>query len=259
MPESCDHIQRLPAPLAKRYNPTIEARRFHKRPMRAMILAAGRGERMGQLTARVPKPLLTVAGKPMIVRHVERLRDAGVVELVINLAYRGEQIRALLGDGRLFGVKIEYSPEPNGALETGGGIAAALKLLGTGPFVVVNSDIWTDFDFSVLGAPKGDAHLVLVPNPAHNRSGDFSFRDGKIVGNGGATATFAGIGVYRQALFATTRRPKFALAPLLREAVALGRVTAELYRGLWLDVGTPKRLMIANELAATQQFSEKPV
>ncbi len=220
--------------------------------MRAMIMAAGRGERMRHLTEHVPKPLISIAGKPMIIHHIERLRDAGLNELVINIAYRGEQIRAHLGSGRAFGVKIEYSQEPPDALETGGGIAAALKLLGNGPFVVVNSDIWTDFDFSMLSAPAGDAHLVLVPNPPHNPNGDFSLRNGEIIHGGGEMATFAGIGAYRPSLFRTPHPPRFALAPLLQVAARSGRVSAELYQGQWLDVGTPERLTIANQFAALQ-------
>jgi MurNAc alpha-1-phosphate uridylyltransferase len=220
--------------------------------MRAMILAAGRGERMGHLTARVPKPLITIAGKAMIVHHLERLRSAGVTEFVINLAYRGAQIRAHLGGGEKFGVHIEYSQEPEGALETGGGIAAALALLGDGAFIVVNSDIWTDFDFATLRPPAGDAHLVLVPNPAHNPSGDFRLIGHKIVPNGGEKSTFSGIGVYLPRLFQTQRQARFALAPVLREAARGGRVSAELYEGRWIDVGTPERLKMAKQAAATR-------
>lgn len=222
--------------------------------MRAMILAAGRGERMGHLTEHVPKPLIEIAGKAMIVHHIERLRAAGVTEFVVNLAYRGDQIRAHLGNGEAFDVRIQFSVEPEGALETGGGIAAALKLLGPEPFIVVNSDVWSDFDCSTLHPPAGDAHLVLVPNPTHNARGDFRFDRGKIVQEGGCMATFAGIGVYRPELFRQPHPLRFALAPLLHEAAARGRVSAELYAGGWIDVGTPERLKMAKSFAATQQL-----
>jgi MurNAc alpha-1-phosphate uridylyltransferase len=227
--------------------------------MRAMILAAGRGKRMRKLTDHVPKPLIEIAGKALIVHQIERLCAAGITELVINLAYRGEQIRARLGDGRKFGAHIEYSEEPADALETGGGIAAALNLLGDEPFAVVNCDAWTDFDFSSLRAPEGEAHLVLVPNPPHHRDGDFYLLDGNVVTAGGEKATFAGIAAYRPSLFRAPRPPRFALAPLLHEAVRHGTVSAELYRGLWIDVGTPERLNLAKSFAAMHHFTQSPV
>lgn len=221
--------------------------------MRALILAAGRGKRMGHLTAERPKPLITIAGKAMIVHHIERLRAVGITEIVINLAYRGDQIRALLDNGQAYGVTIAYSAEPDLALDTGGGIYRALHLLGDEAFAVVNSDVWTDFDFSTLRAPAGDAHLVLVPNPPHNRDGDFTLVDSKITIAGGPRATFAGIGVYRAALFESSAHPsRFALAPLLRAAAARGRASGELFRGAWIDVGTEERLKLAKDIAAAQ-------
>lgn len=221
--------------------------------MRALILAAGRGKRMGHLTAERPKPLITIAGKAMIVHHIERLRAVGITEIVINLAYRGDQIRALLDNGQAYGVTIAYSAEPDLALDTGGGIYRALHLLGDEAFAVVNSDVWTDFDFSTLRAPAGDAHLVLVPNPPHNRDGDFTLVDGKITIAGGPRATFAGIGVYRAALFEASQPSRFALAPLLRAAAARERVSGELFRGTWIDVGTEERLNLAKQFAAPRQ------
>jgi len=215
-----------------------------------MILAAGRGERMGALTDRIPKPLLEIAGKTLIDTVIERLVASGITELVVNIAYRGEQIRQHLGDGRGLGARIEYSVEPDGALETGGGIVAALDLLGPAPFITVNSDVWTDFDFAGLGEPAGSAHLVLVPNPDHNRTGDFRLMDGKIVEIGGIMLTFSGIAVYRPELFAGRKARRFPLAPVLHEAARAGQVSGQLYRGRWLDVGTPERLALAERYAS---------
>ena len=227
--------------------------------MHAMILAAGRGERMGQLTRSVPKPLITIAGKALIVHQIERLRDAGFSRLVINLAYRGAQIRAHLGTGQRLGVSIEYSEEPNGALDTGGGIARALDLLGAEPFIVVNCDIWSGFDFSTLKAPAGQAHLVLVPNPEHNPDGDFCLSDGKVLPGCSPKLTFAGIGVYQAELFNDGHPSRYPLAPILNAAAAQGLVSGELFRGAWLDVGTPARLNNAKLDAAMRQNTNKPV
>jgi len=209
-----------------------------------MILAAGRGERMRPLTDRTPKPLLPVAGKPLIVWHLERLARAGCRRIVINIAHLGEHIEALLGDGDAWGLEIRYSSEPPGALETAGGIAQALPLLGDEPFLVVNGDIYCDFDFATLPAlGAGDlAHLVLVDNPAHHRQGDFAL-DSNRVANDGQRLTFAGIGVYRPQLFAAIAAGERAkLAPLLTQAIDAGRVSGQMHRGRWVDVGTPERL-----------------
>lgn len=224
-----------------------------------MILAAGRGERMGQLTRDLPKPLIAIAGKALIVHQIERLRDAGFTDLVINLAYRGDQIRAHLGTGEKFGVAIEYSTEAHGALDTGGGIAAAVTLLGPDPFLVVNCDVWTNFDFSILSAPAGQAHLVLVPNPTHNPAGDFCLSAGKIVIRSQPKLTFAGIGVYRPELFSGDHPQRFPLAPLLLAAASRGAVSAELYPGEWLDVGTVARLNKAKDVAAMRHLTDKSV
>lgn len=211
--------------------------------MKAMILAAGRGERMRPLTDRVPKPLLEVAGKPLIQYHIEALREAGFAELVVNHAHLGEQIVARLGDGSAFGVRIDYSPEPPGALETGGGIRQALRLLGTDAFVVVNGDIWTDYPYRQLyREPEGLAHLVLVDNPRHHRDGDFQLNGGRVSAEGNSRLTFSGIGLYRPELFAGTPQGRFPLAPLLRTAMEAGRVSGERYRGRWMDIGTVQRL-----------------
>lgn len=219
--------------------------------MKAMILAAGRGERMRPLTDHTPKPLLEAGGRPLIVWHLERLARAGLREIVINHAHLGAQIEAALGDGARWGLAITYSPEPEGALETAGGIANALPLLGhDAPFLVINGDTWCDWDLAQalqLPAQNHLAHLVLVPNPSHHPRGDFVL-NGREVGAdlliGGAQArTFSGIGIYRPQLFAGIERGQPAkLAPLLRAAMAAGQVSGELHGGRWVDVGTPQRL-----------------
>jgi MurNAc alpha-1-phosphate uridylyltransferase len=210
-----------------------------------MILAAGRGERMRPLTDRTPKPLLPVAGKPLIVWHLERLARAGFRDIVINHAHLGDQIEALLDDGSAWGLSIRYSEEPPGALETAGGIANALHLLGDAPFLVINGDIWCDLDLAALPALAAHdlAHLVLVPNPPHHPHGDFVLNKGRVCAEGLSRHTFAGIGLYRPALFAGIERGKPAkLAPLLRGAMVNSRVSGQLHSGRWEDVGTPERL-----------------
>jgi MurNAc alpha-1-phosphate uridylyltransferase len=201
---------------------------------------------MRPLTDRTPKPLLPVGGHPLIVWHLERLAAAGIREVVINHAHLGDQIESLLGDGEAWGVGIRYSEEPAGALETAGGIANALPLLGDDPFLVVNGDIFCDWDVAraATGLASGElAHLVLVPNAPHHPLGDFSFEGGKVGADGTPKYTFAGIGIYRPELFAgIARGQRAALAPLLREAMAAGRVSGELHAGRWHDVGTPECL-----------------
>lgn len=216
--------------------------------MRAMILAAGRGERMRPLTDHTPKPLLQAGGKPLIVWHIERLVAAGISHLVINHAHLGLQIEQALGDGSRYGARIRYSDEGS-ALETAGGIAYALPLLGNEPFAVVNGDIWCDYDFGRLhqhaaALRDGDdlAHLVLVDNPAHNPKGDFGLSADRITDHP-PRLTFSGIGIYKPALFKNIPRgTKAALAPLLREQIAPGRVSGEHHPGRWMDIGTPERL-----------------
>lgn len=214
---------------------------------RAMILAAGRGERMRPLTDTLPKPLLRVQGRSLIERHVERLARAGVESIVVNLAWLGTMIRDALGDGQRFGVKIRYSEETPHALETAGGIFRALPLLGPEPFLVVNGDVLTDYPFARLALDDGlDAHLVLVPNPPHHPRGDFGLENGAAVAVALDPFTFSGIAVYRPEFFAGCRDGTFPLKPLLVRAMAAGRCSAEVYRGVWEDVGTPERLQALN-------------
>jgi MurNAc alpha-1-phosphate uridylyltransferase len=220
--------------------------------MKVMILAAGRGERMRPLTDFTPKPLLPAGGKPLIVWHLERLARAGFREVVINHAHLGAQLEGALGDGSRWGLSIAYSPEPEGALETAGGIANALPLLGLEePFLVINGDIWCDWDVSQAANVLNSgnlAHLVLVPNPPHHPQGDFALRGRDVTadaasGGGAQSYTFSGIGVYRPQIFAGIRRGQAAkLAPLLRAAMVERLVSGELHAGRWIDVGTPQRL-----------------
>ena len=226
--------------------------------MKAMILAAGRGERMRPLTDHTPKPLLMAGGKPLIVWHLERLATCGFREIVINHAHLGAQIEAALGDGSRFGLTIRYSAEPPGALETAGGIAQALPLLGDEAFLVVNGDVWCDWDFRrALQLGEQQAHLVFVDNPPQHANGDFCL-DGDIVryakDAAGSTFTYAGTGVFSPAFFADV--PPGAvmkLRPLLDAGIARGIISGEHHAGRWVDVGTPERL---TELDA--QLKAKP-
>lgn len=216
-------------------------------PMRVMILAAGRGERMRPLTDRVPKPLLAVGGKPLIVHLIEGLKGGGLTDIVINVAHLAPLLEAELGDGAALGVRISYSREPDGPLETGGGIHRALPLLSD-PFVVVNGDIWTDYPFGRLPRElTGKAHLVLVDNRPHHPAGDFALMGNRVVADGAVRLTYSGIGVYRPALFAHAKPGRFPLAPLLREAMTASAVSGEHYRGRWEDVGTPERLQALDQ------------
>lgn len=210
--------------------------------MKAMILAAGLGTRMRPLTEHTPKPLLRVGGKTLIEWHIDKLRAAGIIDLVINTAWLGEQIEAALGDGGRHGVRIQWSREGT-PLETAGGIARALPLLGDAPFVVVNGDIWSDYDYSLLREPADLAHLVLVDNPMHHPDGDFGldFR-GRVHDNGDQRLTFTGIGLYQPQLFHDLPDEPARLAPLLRQAITTQSVTGEHFRGRWWDIGTPERL-----------------
>jgi len=227
--------------------------------MKALIFAAGLGERMRPLTDTTPKPLLEVAGKPLIAWHLEKLAAIGVREVVVNISWLADRFPQVLGDGSHWGLRITYSHEGPLPLETGGGMHHALPLLsddGNAPFLAINGDIWTDYDLARLPRePAGDAHLVLVDNPQHNPRGDFALTaSGHIASDGDERLTFAGIGVYRSTLFDGWRDvigdapsvdalpPRFRLTPLLRAAMAGGRVTGEHHRGRWTDVGTPARL-----------------
>jgi MurNAc alpha-1-phosphate uridylyltransferase len=214
--------------------------------MRAMILAAGRGERMRPLTDTCPKPLLPAGGKPLIVWHLEALAEAGIRDIVINHAHLGDRIEAALGDGSPFGVNLRYSPEPPGALETAGGIRHALPLLGDAPFLVVNGDIWCDWDLARaqrIDLGNSLAHIVLVDNPPHHPEGDFSLLGDRIDNGPSRRLTFTGIGVYAPALFADLpdNTPHKLRYPL-RAAADAGRLKGEYHGGRWEDIGTPERL-----------------
>lgn len=220
--------------------------------MKAMILAAGKGERLRPLTLHTPKPLVRAGGVPLIQYHVRALARAGFAELVINHAWLGQQIEDYLGDGTRFGVRIQYSAEGE-PLETGGGIFRALPLLGDEPFLVVNGDIWTDCDFALLRRPlKGLAHLLLVDNPGHNSRGDFTLENGQVrdACEGDSSLTYSGMAVLHPQLFAGCSAGAFKLAPLLRAAMAEGRVSGEHFHGRWVDVGTHERLAEVEQLLA---------
>ncbi|WP_133511050.1 N-acetylmuramate alpha-1-phosphate uridylyltransferase MurU [Candidatus Thiosymbion oneisti] len=216
--------------------------------MQAMILAAGRGERMRPLTDHTPKPLLPAGGKPLIVHHIERLVVAGLRKIVINHAHLGHRIEAALGDGSRWGAELRYSPEVR-TLETGGGIFKALPLLGRGPFLVVNGDIWTDLEFVRLRLSDGLlAHLVLVDNPPHHLEGDFALANGRLSTQDTPRYTYSGIGIYHPDLFRGCSGGAFPLAPLLRAAMERGLVSGEHYAGRWLDIGTPERLQALDRM-----------
>jgi N-acetyl-alpha-D-muramate 1-phosphate uridylyltransferase len=219
-----------------------------------MLLAAGRGERLRPITDTLPKPLVGIAGKPLIVYHLEALARAEIRDVVINLSWLGEKIRSTLGDGSRYGLRIAYSEEGPVPLETGGGIHRALPLLGPAPFLVVNSDVWTDMDFSrVPTLEEGtDARLLLAPNPPHHPRGDFGLEGDFVVEREAGRFTYTGIGVYRPEFFAGRAPGKFPLLPLLERAIAARRLRGEVYRGEWLDIGSPERLawLDARERAA---------
>lgn len=220
--------------------------------MKAMILAAGLGTRMRPLTLTTPKPLLPVAGKPLIQYHIERLVAAGITELVINHAWLGEQLEQQLGNGSEFGAHITWSAEGE-PLETGGGIFRALPWLSSDnePFVLLNGDLFTNYPLARLAdltlQEQDRAHLVLVPNPEHNPQGDFALETNRVLARGQTAYTFSGLSVLSPALFAGCEAGRFALAPLLREAMADGAVSGELFRGYWRDIGTPERLREVSE------------
>jgi MurNAc alpha-1-phosphate uridylyltransferase len=219
-----------------------------------MLLAAGRGERLRPITDTLPKPLVEIAGKPLIVYHLEALSRAEVRDVVVNLSWLGEKIRATLGDGSRYGLHITYSDEGPVPLETGGGIHRALPLLGSDPFLVVNSDVWTDIDFSRVPILEedADARLLLAPNPPQHPRGDFGLEGDFVVEREADRFTYTGIGVYRPELFAGCAPGKSPLLPLLKLAIAARRLRGEVYRGEWLDLGSPDRLawLDARERAA---------
>ncbi|OQR33810.1 mannose-1-phosphate guanylyltransferase [Pseudomonas sp. Bc-h] len=221
--------------------------------MKAMILAAGKGERLRPLTLHTPKPLVRAGGVPLIEYHLRALQVAGFTDVVINHAWLGQQIEDYLGDGQRLGLNIRYSPEGE-PLETGGGIFRALPLLGDEPFLVVNGDIWTNCDFTALNAPiKGLAHLVLVDNPLHHPAGDFALVGGEVRDDANLPRlTYSGIAVLHPQLFAGCSDGAFKLAPLLRDAMAKGLVTGEHFTGRWVDVGTHERLAEVEQILAVQ-------
>jgi MurNAc alpha-1-phosphate uridylyltransferase len=217
--------------------------------VKAIVLAAGRGERLRPITDTTPKPLVPVGGKPLIVYHLEALARAGIRDVVVNLSWLPDRIRTSLRDGADYGVKITYSDEGPVPLETGGGIFNALHLLGPGPFLVVNGDTWTDIDFAALQAgvdrdtASGSlARLVLVPNPVQHPRGDFGLEGDAVVERASDRFTYSGVGVYWPGLFAESVPGRFPLLPLFKRAIAAGRLRGQLHRGEWCDVGTPQRL-----------------
>jgi len=220
--------------------------------VKAMLLAAGRGERMGALTSSQPKPLLDIEGERLIERQLRMLADAGVTEIVINLSYHGAAIREHVGERTRWGQRVRYSEEGEPPLETGGGIIAALPLLGPDPFVVVNSDIYTDFDFSELRFAHGSSLLVLVPNPAHHPQGDFGLDRSGHVTRAAPLLTFSGISLLSPALFDGFGRERQPLRPILEAAIDLGEVRGLFFEGVWQDVGTPERLAAVRALARRQ-------
>ena len=222
--------------------------------MRAMILAAGHGTRMKPLTDHTPKPLLKVGDKPLIVWHIEKLKKAGIENIIINIAWLGDQIPKALGDGSQFGVNLEYSDEQkDGALETAGGIIKALPFFSGEPFLVVNGDIWCDYEFSNTNPLKAEklAHLVLVNNPEHNPEGDFALSNTVVKLKGNNKHTFSGIGYYHPDLFKELPQGKRPLAPSLREAMDKNNVSGEHFAGDWRDIGTPERLEELDKLLNT--------
>lgn len=211
--------------------------------MKCMLLAAGLGERLRPITDKIPKPLVKIAGKPLIEYHLENLKSAGFKEVVINLSHLGEMIEQHLGDGARFNLQIEYSHEGSKPLETAGGIIHALPLLGNAPFLVLNADIWCDHSLSFASLPKDKlAHIVLIDNPAHNEKGDFVYEFGKVYNSGKHHLTFSGMGIYHPKFFKECTTGKLALAPILRNAIDQELVSAEYFTGKWFDIGTQDRL-----------------
>ena len=211
--------------------------------MIAMILAAGRGERLRPLTETTPKALVEVRGRSLLERHLDRLAAAGFETVVVNLGWLGDRIAERIGSGHAYGLTVIYSPEGDNVLETGGGIHRALPLLGPDPFLVINADIYTDVPLPPAGLGDTDAgHLVLVPRPAHKERGDFDIRDGRICESADAAYTFTGVAVYRPEFFSGCKPGRFPLAPMLKAAARAGQLAGSVYEGTWEDVGTPQRL-----------------
>ena len=227
--------------------------------MRAMILAAGRGERMRPLTDSAPKPLLPVGGKALIEYHIEALAKAGAQDIVINLAWKGSMLRDSLGDGTRFAVRLHYSDEGAEALETGGGVFNALPLLGADPFIVVSGDIWTDYPLQKLfDRPHGadTAHFIMVPNPSFHPRGDFSLQDGRISEAHAPRYTYANIGVFTAEFFAECEPGCFPLVPIMRRWIREGRVSGELYEGEWRNIGTPAQLAALDGILREKRIAD---
>lgn len=217
--------------------------------MKAMILAAGRGERLRPLTDSMPKPLLKIDDESLIEYHLNKLAQAGIKEVIINIAWLGEKIQQTLGHGEKYNLNIQYSDEGEQALETAGGIIKALPLLGDEPFLIINGDIFTDYDFKQLVNLKlnAEAHLVMVENPDHNTKGDFALSNGYLNNSGESLYTYSGIGIYRREFFEGYAEGMRALAPILKEKIAQQKISGELYNQAWTDVGTLERLQQLNK------------
>jgi N-acetyl-alpha-D-muramate 1-phosphate uridylyltransferase len=215
---------------------------------KVMLLAAGRGVRLRPITDTTPKPLVKINGKTLIEYHLENCAHAGYTDIVINLAHLGHKIKQYLGDGSRWGVKLSYSPEPEGGLETGGGIVNALPLLGNEPFITINADIYSQFNLALLpNALKHMAHLILVNNPNHNVYGDFNLNEAGLIDGQKPSYTFSGIACYHPSLFNALSPGRFSVVPIIRENAAKNQVTGELYQGDWFDIGTKERLAEANK------------
>ncbi len=215
-----------------------------------MILAAGRGQRLAPLTDTLPKPLVEIGGTTLIERHVQRLSAAGIRDIVINVSHLGTLIEARLGDGHTYGVRIAYSREGDNPLETGGGIARALPLLGDEAFLVVNADVWTDCPLHFEQPPAGAAHLVLIPNPLHHPAGDFNLKGDRVTRGAPRPYTYAGIGMFTPSLFTGHESSHFPLAPLLFTLSDAGQLSGEIHHGRWFDIGTLERLRMARAAVA---------
>lgn len=220
-----------------------------------MLLAAGRGERLRPLTDHTAKPLIKARNKPLIEYHLENLCSAGIVEVIINTCWQAEKIVALIGDGSQFGLEVKYSHEPQ-ALETAGGIANALELLGHDPFLVISADTWSDLDLTLIRKPKQTlAHLLLVNNPSHNPAGDFDLKDGLLVKTPDSTLTYSGIGIFEPALFDNLPQPRLALREILYPAISRQQISGEMLQGDWFDIGTVERLaQLDQHLNSNQAF-----
>jgi len=214
--------------------------------MIAMILAAGRGERLRPITESVPKALVEVRGRSLLERHLDAVKAAGIENVVINLGWLGEQIADRIGSGANYGLSVVYSPEGDDILETGGGVQRALPLLGNQPFLVINADVFSDMPLPTRLADGAEGHLVLVTTPAYKPQGDFDLADGRIANGENPVFTFSGVAIYRPRFFADCEPGRFSVVPMLRSAADASTLTGSVYEGMWQDVGTPQRLAEIN-------------